>query len=140
MKTTVKNSGRVAKAEDTPSDIIVKAASASGQKVDKRGRLIAVRKLGPLQKLRLHEMVGANASGIDAYMQAAILAASVIKIGDDAVPFPSSKMQLEALVERLDEDGLSAVQDALVDMLGLKLDAAGNIVDASGEIVHAAKK
>jgi hypothetical protein len=75
---------------------------------DARGRQITIKKLTALRRMQLALIVGADASDNGAYMIYANLAASVTAI--DGEPCMSmSKPQLEAAVQRLDEDGLQAV-------------------------------
>lgn len=128
----------VAASPETPSQSIIRSAATSVTKVDRQGRSITVRKLSPLNKMRLHEIMGASASAVAAYVQAAFMAASVSHIDGDPVPFPTTKLQLEALVSRLDEDGLTATTEALVELMGITLDDDGNVM-REGEIIAAAK-
>ena len=97
-----------------------------------------VRKLTPMMKIRLHELVGPSTSKVDAYMHAAFIAAGVCEIDGDRVPFPTTKLQLEALIERLDEDGLNAAGDASAKLLGITVDEDGNVF-RHGEMIAAAK-
>ena len=80
---------------------------------DARGRKIALRKLNALDRMRLSELVGGENAKNEAYMTYATLAYHVASIDGDAVPKPATKAQLEALVQRLDEDGLAAAVKAL---------------------------
>ncbi|MDE2197918.1 MAG: hypothetical protein KGJ41_02760 [Rhodospirillales bacterium] len=48
-----------------------------------------------------------------AWLGLAVLACSVSAIDGVPVPFPGNETQIEALVDRLDEEGLSAIAAAL---------------------------
>ncbi|HML27628.1 MAG TPA: hypothetical protein PKE16_02085 [Hyphomicrobium sp.] len=124
---------------ETPSQQIVRAANGTATKVDARGRHITVRKLSSLQKIKLHEMVGPDASKVSYYMEAAFYAASVVKIDSENIVRPVTKLQLEALIDRLDEDGLAASVGALAELLNVRVDSDGNVT-RDGEIISTAKK
>jgi hypothetical protein len=76
--------------------------------VDPQGRKLKVKKLNALDRMRLYGIAGADNSGNDRFMGYAAIAASVTEIGGEPVMFPESLFQLEALVQRLDEDGIEA--------------------------------
>jgi hypothetical protein len=85
------------------------AVKATVTVADARGRQIEVKKLKPLDILRLTEMVGADNALNQPYLGYATLVASVVSI--DGIPTPplSSKRALEGLIQQLDDDGLNAV-------------------------------
>ncbi len=95
--------------EETPSQSIVKAANTSEAVTDARGRSIGIKKMGPLDRLRFFELIGAENSKNEQYVGYAALAYMVVSIDGEAVIRPTSKAHLEALVNRLDEDGMDAV-------------------------------
>jgi hypothetical protein len=90
---------------------------------DKRGRQIEVRKLKPLDILRLTEMVGADNALNQPYLGYATLVASVVAIDGVATPSLSTKRTLEAQIQQLDEDGLNAVGEAFKKLYGDALSA-----------------
>ena len=96
--------------EETPTGQIVN--SAPRESTDTRGRVIRVRRMNALDRLRLFEVAGAENAKNDAYMNYAVIACHVSAIDGDAVTRPATKAQLEALVQRLDEDGLVAAMTA----------------------------
>jgi len=79
---------------------------------DKAGRRLTLRKVGVLETLRLYKALGPELAVNGAYMAAARLAAAVEMIDDVPVPFPASEAAVEALLRKLDEDGVAAVSDA----------------------------
>ena len=113
--------------EELPAEAAPRPAAT-----DPRGRKIALRKINALDRLRLFELVGAENSRNEPYLGYASLAYHVASIDGDAVAKPASKAQLEALIQRLDDDGLNAVAAALP---GLYPDASGSeelLKNASG--------
>jgi hypothetical protein len=89
------------------------------------GRMIGVRRLKPSQQLRVQEM----APGLDgtiAFTEESsgksfdiprnsplIIAASVCEIDSAPIPFPKSRAELDAVLDRLDSEGLEAAGAAL---------------------------
>jgi hypothetical protein len=84
---------------------------------DRRGRQIALRKLGVVEQLRLFKCLGADLAENKAYFGLARLAAMVSAIDDVPVPFPANEQGLEAILDRLDEDGVEAVGLAAAEMV-----------------------
>ncbi|QEL18715.1 hypothetical protein [Limnoglobus roseus] len=96
---------------ETPSQSIVKAASQLAHVTDSRGRSIAIRKFSALDRLRMFEAIGPENSKNEQYLGYAALAFHVASIDGDSIDKPSTKMQLEALVQRLDDDGMNALAE-----------------------------
>jgi predicted metalloprotease with PDZ domain len=80
---------------------------------DKAGRRITLRKFGVLEMLRLFKAVGPELSVNRPYMGAAIVASSVAMIDDVPVPVPVNEAGVEAVMERLGDDGVAAVSAAI---------------------------
>jgi hypothetical protein len=79
---------------------------------DKAGRKLTLRKFGVLETLRLFKALGPELSANNAYIGVASYAGSVAMIDDIPIPYPVSEASLEALIERLGEDGMEAVMAA----------------------------
>ncbi|WP_297370438.1 hypothetical protein [Acidocella sp.] len=79
---------------------------------DRRGRRIELRRLGVVEQLRLFKCLGPELAENRAYFGLARVAAMVSAIDDVPVPFPANEAGLEAILERLDEDGVEAVGGA----------------------------
>lgn len=90
----------------TPSEEIVKAAMAETQVTDARGRTIVLRKPAVLAQFRLMEAVGGTNAG---YISMCMPLIYVASINGEHVSSIRTKGEVEALVQRLDEDGLVAV-------------------------------
>lgn len=78
---------------------------------DGLGRKIGVKKLSFLDTFRITRVLGEDASNQTAYAQA-LLVASVVEIDGEPVRSPSSLAQLEAIMLRLDMEGVSAAATA----------------------------
>lgn len=79
---------------------------------DAQDRSIEVRRLKPIERMRLFQMIGAENAMNGPYLGYANLAFSVSKIDGEAVPVPQNVTGIEAMVKRLDQDGLDAVGEA----------------------------
>ncbi len=103
------------KTTDTPSARLVAAAQRGPLISDARGRELALRRLTALDKLRLFKAAGPSLAQNEAWLGMAALACSVAAIDGVPVPPPATEWQIESLVGRLGDDGLSAVSAALDD-------------------------
>ena len=97
-----------AAAAPTASEQLIAGATEEAQVTDARGRVIKLRKPGVLAQFRIVETLGATASN-ETYMRMVLPLLYVGAIdGDDDISM-TKKSEVEALIQRLDEDGLSAV-------------------------------
>ena len=94
---------------ETPSQSIIKAANQPATITDAKGRSIGIKKMNPLDRLKLFEVIGAENSKNEAYTGYAALAFLVTSIDGEPVSRPANKIQLEALVQRLDDEGMDAI-------------------------------
>lgn len=106
-------------AVETPSETMVRAAVKTGEITDARGRRISVRRLSALDRMRLYAAAGPELSNNIQWIGVAAVAASCAAIDGDPVPKPASRMQVEALVERLDDDGLEAIAEVYKKTFGV---------------------
>lgn len=82
---------------------------------DRAGRLIELRRMGVVEQLRLFKVLGPELSENRAYVGLARIAAAVAAVEAVPVPFPLGESGIEAILERLDEDGVAAVAAALAE-------------------------
>ena len=115
-RVTVHKGGPDAKA-GTPSQAIVTAAALPHSVTDAQGRVISIKKLGALDRLKMFEVVGADNARNEAYLGYAALAFHVTAIDGAAEGRPANRLQLEGLVQRLGDDGLEAIGQALQDVM-----------------------
>jgi hypothetical protein len=94
---------------ESPSQTIVKAANQPVIVTDALGRKIGIKKMKPLDRLKMFEVIGSGNSENQFYLGYASLAYHVTSIDGDPVNRPASKLQLEALVQRLEDEGMDAV-------------------------------
>jgi hypothetical protein len=80
---------------------------------DKAGRRITLRKVGVLETLRLYKALGPELSNNTAYVGVACIAIAAAAIDELPVPFPASEAALEALLDRVGDDGMAALIDAV---------------------------
>src|ERR1035437_4330455 len=104
---------------DTPTQTVVKAAALTGDAVDERGRRITVKRLTAIDRMRLFSAAGSELSKNDQWIGLAALAASCIAIDGDQVPKPVSRLQIEALVDRLGDEGIAAVGEGYQKTFGV---------------------
>lgn len=103
--------------EDLPSDQIIKKASAEVSVTDERGRVIKLKKPGVLAQYRLVEILADSARN-EVYMGMVLPLIYVSAIDDDPVYQPSRKSEVEALIQRLDEDGIAAIMAGVQEHFG----------------------
>ena len=95
---------------------------------DTLGRVIGVRRLKPSQQLRVEEY-SSDLTGVQSFTdddtgkqievpRRTILfyAAAVCEIDETPIPFPKNRGELDAVLDRLDDEGLTAVSAALVNL------------------------
>jgi len=95
------------KLEVTASQELVNASKSEATVTDAKGREILLKKPGTLAQFRLVEMMGESAKNV-VYMNMVLPLIFVASIDGDAVT-KSTKAQIEALIQRLDDEGVEAV-------------------------------
>ncbi|QAU22595.1 hypothetical protein EO087_00245 [Dyella sp. M7H15-1] len=93
---------------------------------DARGRVMGIRKPPFLAQFDLIEALGAAAEN-KTFMGMASLVMWVKSIDGESVSLPTSKLQIRALLQRLDEDGYTAVAE------GIEAHFAGDINEAEAQ-------
>lgn len=102
---------------ETPSAMIVKAATQQSTVEDSEGRTIGLRMPKPLQRLRFAAAMGED-SGNPLWAGMVSLLMYIGSIDGDAVAVPSSKREIEALYQRLDDHGIEAATKGVQEMTG----------------------
>lgn len=92
-----------------PTRTIVDAAASSVTAIDRKGRSFELRRLTALDTLRLFKAAGPVLSQNESWLAMASLVSSVKAIDGVPVPSPINEAQIEALVDRLGEEGLAAI-------------------------------
>lgn len=102
---------------EKPSDQVVAKALAEVQVPDSTGRVFTLRKPGLLAQYRLVEVAGDSAKN-EVYLGMIRPLIYIVAIDGDPVIQPINKMQLEALITRIEDHGLSAVMDGIIANYG----------------------
>jgi len=100
--------------EASPAAQAIAKAQASAEVIDARGRIITLKKPGVLAQFRLIEALGDTAQN-QVYMAMVLPLIFVADIDGEPVILPTRKSEVEALILRLDEDGIEAVQQGVVE-------------------------
>jgi hypothetical protein len=99
----------------TPSQTIVREAVKTFAATDKKGRRLMLRPLTALDTLRLFKAAGPILAQNEPWLSMAGLAFSVMEIDGVPVPAPATEPQIEGLIDRLGDEGLAAIADAVKD-------------------------
>lgn len=95
-----------------PSEEIVAAANEIAYVTDGRGRRIGLKKPSLLAQYRLVELLGDSAKN-ETFLGMVMPIVMVCEIDGDKVPSPSTRRELDALIQRVEEDGLAAIANYL---------------------------
>lgn len=96
---------------DTPSAQIIADANAI-ETIKAGNMMIGLKKPSVVTQYRIVEMLGASAKN-DVYMGMIMPLLWVAEIDGEATHQPKTKLQLEALIQRLDETGIGALMEHL---------------------------
>lgn len=107
---------------ETPSAQAIAKATTEYEVTDPSGHVITLKKPGALAQYRIVEVAGASAD-IRTYMSMVMPLIFVVAIDQDPVRQPTSKIQLEALISRLGDEGIQTVIQGITDHFGESLDA-----------------
>lgn len=97
----------------SPSQMMIAAARVEGEVKDSRGRLIKYRRLNALDRAKLFKAIGPEHSTTAPYVGMAMIASSATEIDGVPVPFPFNESQIDAAINRLDDEGMEAVTIAI---------------------------
>lgn len=99
----------------TPSQAIVNDANRIEYTTDSLGRRLGVKRMSASLKRRVLKALSAPSCGKDELLFMAMVACSCVEIDGQPVPFPTTELQVDALIDRLEQEGLSAIGIALAD-------------------------
>ncbi len=103
--------------KETPSEELIAKAAKEVTITDSAGRIIKLKKPGVLAQYRLVEVLGESAKN-EVYMGMTMPLIFVSEIDGVSVPQPSTKREVEALIQRLDEHGIAAVMEGVQQNFG----------------------
>ncbi len=124
-KVTV-NKAAAASAPSPSAEIAARAIAASFEVPDARGRKLLLRKPGVLAQFRMIEAIGPEASRNIVYTNMVMPLICLAEIDGERVVPPTKKSEIEALILRLDEDGLAALTKGVEEHFGESSDPAAD--------------
>lgn len=116
---------------ETPSEAVIKSAVKSARVTDSRNRVIGIIRPSAGFRMRLMRVLGGELTGNPVYFGHAMLAACVRELDGEPVPAPTTSIQIEALVERLDDEGLNAIAQGMQEQFGLGATPDSEAVEAA---------
>jgi hypothetical protein len=102
---------------ETPSQQLIKKADASVTIDTPNGLQVTLRKPGVLSQFRLVKMLGEAAKN-QVYVGMVLPITYITGIDGKPVNYPNNEREIEALITRLDEDGVTAVMKAVDEHFG----------------------
>jgi hypothetical protein len=99
----------------TPSQAIVRESVRPLTVTDGKGRQLILRRLTALDTLRLFKAAGPILAQNEPWLSMAGLAFSLLEVDGIPVPPPATESQIESLIDRLGDEGLKAIADAIKD-------------------------
>lgn len=110
----------------TPTQAVVAEANRVAYVTDKLGRRIGITRVSAsLRRKVLRVMNGEDGDKPQLFIMA-LAAACVVEIDGVRVPFPTSEAALDALIDRLEQEGLAAVTQGWADHFPLPRDDLKN--------------
>jgi hypothetical protein len=103
--------------KESPTQQVLAKANEETSITDARGRVIKLKKPGVLAQYRLIEALG-DAAKNQVYTSMVLPLIYVTEIDGLAVYQPKTKMEIEALIQLLDEDGVDSVSQHVVATFG----------------------
>lgn len=98
---------------ETPTQKIVKAANQVLSVTDSLGRVLNYKQHGALDRMNCIAAAGPELSRNTMWMQYALAATMCTAIDGVPVPKPNRRQDIEALVNKLGEEGLNAIIEAI---------------------------
>jgi uncharacterized protein YbjT (DUF2867 family) len=115
--TTVNVRKKSAPVADTPSKELVKKAAEAVTIDTPNGLTVTLKKPGVLSQFRLVKILG-EAARNHVYVSMVIPITFVASINGVAVNYPNTEREIEATIQRLDEEGVTAVMNAVMENFG----------------------
>ncbi len=103
----------------SPSQEIVDEANKVVVVTDARGRSIGIKKLTMSVRRRVLKALSDEMARKQQYLGLVMVAACVVEIDGDPVALPSTELQFDALIDRLDDDGFNAVGFGIREHFGV---------------------
>jgi hypothetical protein len=81
--------------------------------IDANGRTLTLRRIGPVEHLRIFRALGPQLSENVPYVNGALIAAAVAMIDELPLPFPANEAAVEAALERIGLEAMALVAAAI---------------------------
>jgi hypothetical protein len=114
----------------TPSEEIVQDANRIAVVHDARGRAIGVKKPNMSIRRRVYKALSDESAKKQQYLGLVMVAACVVEIDGDPVSPPTTELQFDALLDRLEEEGFEAAGMALQKEFGIGANLNELAIDA----------
>jgi hypothetical protein len=105
----------------SPTQKIVRDAHRIEYGTDALGRKLGVVRLSGALRRRVTDVLSKASNEKDEKKLMSLLACACVSIDDAAVHFPAGEIQVNALIDRLDNEGMAAI----ADIIGTRFPAAG---------------
>jgi hypothetical protein len=112
MKVTMIEEGEL------PSQTLVRAAASEATVTDSAGRVITLKKPGVLAQFKLIEMLGGTAASNSVFVTMVLPLIYVTAVDGDPISRITKRAELDALIQRLDDDGVEAVMRGVSESFG----------------------
>lgn len=109
-------------AVEAPSKQVTRDANFTVDVETSDGRKITLRKPGVLAQFKMIEMLGGAAAANDVFVNMVLPVTFVVAIDGDPVSRITTRPELDALIQRLDEAGIRAVMEAVPANFGQQQD------------------
>ena len=106
----------------TPSQEIIDDGNRVVLVTDSLGRQLGVRRVNGSLKRRVYKVLTPESQAKDQYLGMVMLSASCVSIDGEEVRFPTTELQFDALIDRLEDEGFAAISNAYRDNFGAKTD------------------
>lgn len=113
----------------TPSEQVVEEANRIYHVIDAKGRDIGVRKMSMNVRRRVLKTISGEMAGKPQYLGMVMVAACVAEIDGETVHLPTTELQFDALIDKLDDAGFQAIGATIQEHFGIAADVAA----AAGE-------
>jgi hypothetical protein len=97
----------------SPSQAIVQDANRVEYVTDKLGRRLGVKRVSASLRRRVLKAMSAANGDKPQLLFMAMIACACVSIDDAPVPFPTTELQIDALIDRLEQEGLDAAGETI---------------------------
>lgn len=104
------------------NNLEVIAEKINPEVIDSNGRRLSLKHPNALAQYKLVDALGASAEN-RVYLTMCVPLLYLDAIDGERVNMPNSKMQVEAIIQRLDEPGLNALNDGIAEHFGTTNDS-----------------